>query len=79
MPRAYGALRNDARWPTPRKTRMNPTLRCELQQLPDLARRYHLRYAGEDNELDALKEPVASRGFLTGDDLRAVANGNGQD
>lgn len=52
---------------------MNPRLRCPLHELPQLARRYQARYSGEDDVLQALSERVSSRGFLTKDDLRAVA------
>ncbi|MFO7905477.1 MAG: hypothetical protein ACQESR_17165 [Planctomycetota bacterium] len=52
---------------------MRFSLRCTIQELAQLARRYQARYPGEDDELQVLKETVASRGYLTKEELRAVA------
>lgn len=50
---------------------MNPELRCQTSELPQFAARY--QYPIQETSLLSLRKTVASRGFLTKDDLRMVA------
>jgi hypothetical protein len=74
-PFAAPAFGESARRPNDRKQtgtfKMIPKLRCRASELKSLAERY--QYALKDDSLLAMRPGIAARGWMTKDELRAVA------